>query len=146
MLSSQAIKDNKMERKKVKISGCPMLKKQRLQRQFKEKLELSAAMDVEDLLKLGQQLGTCPYYGSRRAVPTADLVVLPYQSLLHNSTRESLGVKLKDCVIIIDEAHNLVDTVNSIYSCQISATQVGIAAAQSVFLLCRSSHKMYVSM
>jgi chromosome transmission fidelity protein 1 len=133
-MSSQAFKDNQMQRRKVKNSGCPLLKKQRLQRQFKQKLELSSAMDVEDLVKLGKQLGTCPYYGSRRTVPTADLVVLPYQSLLHNSTRESLGVKLKDCVIIIDEAHNLVDAVNSIYSCQVSATQVGTAGAHSSFI------------
>lgn len=124
----QAVKDNQMQKRKVKSSGCPMLKKQRLQRQFKEKLELSGAMDVEDLVKLGQELGTCPYYGSRRAVPAADVVVLPYQSLLHSATRETLGVKLKDCVIIIDEAHNLVDTVSNIYSCQVSVTQVGTAA------------------
>ncbi|KAG0566399.1 hypothetical protein M758_7G058100 [Ceratodon purpureus] len=126
----KAVKDNQMQRRKVKSSGCPLLKKQRLQRQFKEKLELSSAMDVEDLVKLGQELGTCPYYGSRRAVPTADLVVLPYQSLLNSSTRESLGVKLKDCVVIIDEAHNLVDTVNSIHSCQVSATQLRQVSSQ----------------
>lgn len=136
----QAVKNNQMQRKKVKSSGCPMLKKQSLQRQFKEKLEISGAMDVEDLVKLGQQLGTCPYYGSRRAVPAADLVVLPYQSLLHSSTRETLGVKLKDCVIIIDEAHNLVDTVSNIYSCQVSATQVGTTAAHS---LSRQFHCSY---
>ena len=145
MSTSQAIKDNQMQKRKVKSSGCPLLKNQRLQRQFKEKLELSSAMDVEDLVKLGQQLGTCPYYGSRRAVPTADLVVLPYQSLLHSSTRQSLGVKLKECVIIIDEAHNLVDTVNSIYSCQVSATQVGTASAHSVSLPFLFPHKILVS-
>lgn len=102
-----------------------MLRKQRLQRQFKEEVIQSGALDIEDLMKLGEKLGTCPYYGARRAVPAADLVVLPYQSLLHSATRESLGVKLKDCVIIIDEAHNLVDTVTSIHSCQVSTNQVG---------------------
>lgn len=127
---SKAVKDNQMQKRKVKSSGCPMLKKQRLQRQFKEKLELSGAMDVEDLVKLGQELGTCPYYGSRRAVPAADVVVLPYQSLLHSATRETLGVKLKDCVIIIDEAHNLVDTVSNIYSCQVSVTQLKQVSSQ----------------
>jgi chromosome transmission fidelity protein 1 len=63
-------------------------------------------------------------------VPAADLVVLPYQSLLHSATRESLGVNLKDCVIIIDEAHNLVDTVTSIHSCQVTASQLQQVSSQ----------------
>ena len=50
--------------------------------------------------------------------------MLPYQSLLHASTRESLGINLSGCVVIIDEAHNLVDTVADLYSCQVSALQV----------------------
>lgn len=124
-ITLQAVKENLKQRTKTKTSGCPMLRKQRLQRQFKEEVIQSGALDIEDLMKLGEKLGTCPYYGARRAVPAADLVVLPYQSLLHSATRESLGVKLKDCVIIIDEAHNLVDTVTSIHSCQVSTNQVG---------------------
>jgi hypothetical protein len=40
-------------------------------------------LDIEDLVRLGRRIGTCPYYGARRALPTADLVALPYQSLLH---------------------------------------------------------------
>ncbi len=120
----QFVKEAGKQRKKSKSAGCPMLQKKKLQRQFKDELAKSGALDIEDLLKLGHRLGTCPYYGARRAVPAADLVVLPYQSLLHSATRESLGVNLKDCVIIIDEAHNLVDTVTSIHSCQVTASQV----------------------
>ncbi|XLS71367.1 hypothetical protein HN51_028232 [Arachis hypogaea] len=35
------------------------------------------------------------YYGSRSMVVRADLLVLPYQSLLSKSSREALGLKLK---------------------------------------------------
>uniref|UniRef100_A0A803ME36 Helicase ATP-binding domain-containing protein n=1 Tax=Chenopodium quinoa TaxID=63459 RepID=A0A803ME36_CHEQI len=82
------------------------------------------ALDIEDLLDLGSRLGTCPYYGSRRMVPAADLVVLPYQSLLSKSSRESLGINLKNNIIIIDEAHNLADSLIGMYDAKITLSQV----------------------
>lgn len=141
----QVFKEDVKQGRKTKSSGCPMLRKQKLQTQFKEELAQSGALDIEDLVKLGQKLGTCPYYGARRAVPVADLVVLPYQSLLHSATRESLGVKLKDCVIIVDEAHNLVDTVTGIHSCQVSATQVSSSHSNYCQSLVRSFEKSFVA-
>ncbi|KAJ7329162.1 hypothetical protein JRQ81_015336 [Phrynocephalus forsythii] len=66
----------------------------------------------------------CPYYGSRYAVPAAQLVVLPYQMLLHEATRNASGIKLKDQVVIIDEAHNLIDTITGLYSAQVSGSQL----------------------
>lgn len=52
------------------------------------------------------------------------LVVLPYQTLLHRPTRESVGIKLKGNVVIIDEAHNLIETINNIHSIEIKISQV----------------------
>ena len=54
------------------------------------------------------------------------LVVLPYNILLHKSTREACGIKLKGNVVIIDEAHNLIDTISSVHSVEISGLQVCI--------------------
>lgn len=108
-----------------------MMSKQKLQKRFvEEALHGENALDIEDLVDLGSKLGTCPYYGSRRMVPISDLVVLPYQSLLHGATRESLGINLKDSVVVIDEAHNLVDTVSNIHSCQVFDTQLKQVNAQ----------------
>jgi chromosome transmission fidelity protein 1 len=48
---------------------------------------LATPRDIEDLLELGKELGTCPYYGSRRAIPQAQVkrfVDLP-RSTLDNS-------------------------------------------------------------
>ena len=44
---------------------------------------LAAPMDVEDLARLGQRRGACPYYAARAAMPEADLVLLPYAALLN---------------------------------------------------------------
>lgn len=50
--------------------------------------------------------------------------MLPYQMLLHLKTREQLDISIKDSVIIIDEAHNLLDTIASIHSAEITADQL----------------------
>ncbi|KAL3698819.1 hypothetical protein R1sor_012895 [Riccia sorocarpa] len=104
--------------------GCPMMNKQKLQKRYVSEAVEAGALDIEDLLSLGSKLGTCPYYGSRRMVPISDLVVLPYQSVLHAGTREALGISLKNCVVVIDEAHNLVDTVSDVHSCKVTADQM----------------------
>jgi chromosome transmission fidelity protein 1 len=44
--------------------------------------------------------------------------------LLHEATREACGIKLKGNIVIIDEAHNLIETISNIHSVEISGTQV----------------------
>lgn len=105
-------------------SGCPMLRNHKLQKQFKNQVSQQEALDIEDLVHLGKGIGTCPYYGSRSMVPAANLVALPYQSLLSRSSRESLGLNLKNGIVIIDEAHNLADSLISIYDAKITLSQV----------------------
>lgn len=56
--------------------------------------------------------------------------MLPYQMLLHRKTREQLDINIKDSVIIIDEAHNLLDTIASIHSAEITVEQLQRAQQQ----------------
>ncbi|XP_039066681.1 ATP-dependent DNA helicase DDX11-like isoform X1 [Hibiscus syriacus] len=105
-------------------SGCPMLRKHKLQKQFRNEVSQQGALDIEDLVQLGRNIGTCPYYGSRSMIPSADLVVLPYQSLLSKASREILGLNLKNNVVIIDEAHNLADSLISMYDAKITLSQL----------------------
>ena len=56
--------------------------------------------------------------------PPLQLVVLPYNTLLHAPTREAVGVKLRGNVVIIDEAHNLLDTISSVYSVEVTGAHV----------------------
>ncbi|KAF8771166.1 ATP-dependent DNA helicase DDX11 like protein [Argiope bruennichi] len=81
---------------------------------------LAAVRDIEDIVQLGQELKSCPYYATRHAIPDAEIVLLPYNVLLHKPTRDAYGIILKDNILIIDEAHNLVEAVNSMYSAEIS--------------------------
>ena len=65
---------------------------------------------------------------SSPSLPTfyAKLVVLPYNTLLHAGTREALGLRLKGNIVIIDEAHNLLDVINSVHSVEISGAHVNL--------------------
>ncbi|TKY64491.1 ATP-dependent RNA helicase DDX11 [Spatholobus suberectus] len=105
-------------------SGCPMLRKHRVQQEFRNEVSQKGPLDIEDLANLGRTMGTCPYYGSRSMVQRADLVVLPYQSLLSKSSREALGLNLKSNIIIIDEAHNLADSLINMYDSKITLSQL----------------------
>lgn len=51
-------------------------------------------LEIEDLLRTSRQLGACPYYAARRALPYEQLVLLPYNLLLSRESREALGIDL----------------------------------------------------
>ncbi|PFX19248.1 putative ATP-dependent RNA helicase DDX11-like protein 8 [Stylophora pistillata] len=109
--------------KKKKVSnGCPFYMYQQLQK-FRDHV-LVDVKDIEQLVSVGEELHACPYYGTRLAIPAAQLVVLPYNILLHKSTREACGIKLKGNVVIVDEAHNLIDTISSVHSVEITGSQI----------------------
>ncbi|CDO72617.1 hypothetical protein BN946_scf184985.g36 [Trametes cinnabarina] len=67
---------------------------------------LAVPKDIEELYLTGQAADTCPYFGARRAIPQAQLVLLPYNLLLQRTAREALGIDLENQIVIIDEAHS----------------------------------------
>jgi len=117
----------------------------------------------------------CPYYGSRRALPEADIVLAPYSAVLHPETRASLGIELQGNVVgghrlpggacagagvpstacwgvqcctpplarlarlahlalarlqlVFDEAHNLLDAINSTHSVTITGACLAASPA-----------------
>ncbi|KAJ1973187.1 ATP-dependent DNA helicase chl1 [Dimargaris verticillata] len=91
---------------------------------------LAEVHDIEDLVTLGKQLKVCPYYGARAAIHDSQIVTLPYNMLLQKSAREALSIDVKDQVIIIDEAHNLVDTITQVHSAAVELDQVNRAHSQ----------------
>uniref|UniRef100_A0A8D3C6M0 DEAD/H (Asp-Glu-Ala-Asp/His) box helicase 11 n=1 Tax=Scophthalmus maximus TaxID=52904 RepID=A0A8D3C6M0_SCOMX len=137
--SNQRINDRCMEMQKNKHEGakrkrgpaksvCPYNKALAL-RQMRDEV-LGTVSDIEQLLKLGRETHSCPYYSTRLAIPPAQLVVLPYQMVLHEATRRAAGVQLKGQVVIIDEAHNLSDTLSCIHSAELTGAQLCRAHSQ----------------
>ena len=79
-------------------------------------------------------MGVCPYYASRKAMNPTEveslhiqlikIVTLPYPLLLQQSTRESLGLDLTGHIVIIDEAHNIIDAISALHSTSLSQSQI----------------------
>lgn len=85
---------------------------------------LATVPDIEDLYRVGKELQVCPYYASRTAIPGAEVVTLPYPLLLQKSARDALGIKLEGNVVIIDEAHNIMDAVANVYAAEIRLSEL----------------------
>ncbi len=85
---------------------------------------LTDVQDIEEITQLGKRVKACPYYSTRFAIPEAEIVILPYNILLHSGTRQSFGIDLKESVVIIDEAHNLIETINNIHSIEIKGSHI----------------------
>lgn len=96
---------------------------------------ISKIRDIEDLGNLGKELGICPYYASRAAIPESEIITLPYPLLLQQSAREALNVVLQDHVVVIDEAHNLMDSICGIYSTSITLIQLQKGKEQLIVYL-----------
>ncbi|KAL4783948.1 helicase C-terminal domain-containing protein [Aspergillus varians] len=85
---------------------------------------LATVKDIEDLGNLGKKIGICPYYASRPVVSQSEIVTLPYPLLLQRSAREALNLSVKDHVVVIDEAHNLMDAISNIHSVTVTFSQL----------------------
>uniref|UniRef100_A0A0X3PHU7 Regulator of telomere elongation helicase 1 homolog n=1 Tax=Schistocephalus solidus TaxID=70667 RepID=A0A0X3PHU7_SCHSO len=70
-------------------------------------LRSSSTTDIEDLVKLGRETRSCPYYLSREAKTDADVLFMPYNYLLDPKIRSTYGIDLTNAVVIFDEAHNI---------------------------------------
>ncbi|RAL08409.1 DNA helicase [Aspergillus homomorphus CBS 101889] len=111
---------------------CPYLpskKDQSLAVQFRDHA-LATIKDIEDLGKVGRKIGICPYYASRSVIKHSEIVTLPYPLLLQQSAREALNLSVKGHIVIIDEAHNLMDAISNINSITVTLSQFEMSIAQ----------------
>ncbi|XP_017055079.1 ATP-dependent DNA helicase DDX11 [Drosophila ficusphila] len=87
-------------------------------------LALSEPLDIEELANEGIACGGCSYYASRSALKQAQLILLPYQLLLHKSARQQLGINLKGSIVLVDEAHNLLECLAQLHGAEINRQQL----------------------
>ncbi|CAH8478161.1 unnamed protein product [Schistosoma turkestanicum] len=81
----------------------------------KEYQKDETSLDNTQLSQIG-----CPYYANRKGIPLAQLILVPYSSLLQLSNRLASGLTLKNSIVIIDEAHNLLEATASSMSVSLS--------------------------
>ncbi|KAG8347629.1 putative helicase [Trypanosoma vivax] len=73
----------------------------------------SCVHDMEDLFAEGYKCGFCPYYWERELAKESSIIFLPYNYIFDSTLRRQLPFDLKDCVLIVDEAHNLPSVLGS---------------------------------
>ncbi|XP_053695982.1 ATP-dependent DNA helicase DDX11 [Sabethes cyaneus] len=114
--------DENVKKKRKLNDKCPFYNRQMIDDLKND--TLFEVQDIEELVSFAQQEKACPYYATRAAVPDSQLLMVPYQNLLHRKTREQTGIDIKNAVIIIDEAHNLLDTISNIHSQEVTLEQL----------------------
>uniref|UniRef100_A0A8C6W417 DNA 5'-3' helicase n=1 Tax=Nannospalax galili TaxID=1026970 RepID=A0A8C6W417_NANGA len=85
------------------------------------------AWDIEELISLGRKLKACPYYTARELMEGADIIFCPYNYLLDAQIRESMDIKLKEQVVILDEAHNIEECARESASYSVTEVQLRFA-------------------
>jgi chromosome transmission fidelity protein 1 len=128
LASAAAISDACQSRREAK-GGCECNRPEAVEA-LAVKCLAGGVVDVEEIAHLGRRSNACAYYATRQLMRQCELVVLPYQMLLHEPTRLALGIALKGAVVIVDEAHNLAEAINSVYSAALSREAVAGAAQQ----------------
>eukprot|EP00804_Cyclotella_cryptica_P023707 CCRYP_017260-RB/>CCRYP_017260-RB protein AED:0.00 eAED:0.00 QI:111/1/1/1/1/1/2/2252/635 len=113
----------------AKSSSCPFLESSEAVSTLAMH-SLVRPSDIEDVVSLGNATHTCSYYSSRQALAAAEVVVLPYNTLLSDQARQSIGLSLKNALVVIDEAHNLPEALRGVSSCTLSLPVIEAAIAQ----------------
>ncbi|OAJ41321.1 hypothetical protein BDEG_24942 [Batrachochytrium dendrobatidis JEL423] len=81
--------------------GCPYLTEDPVQMVTFDDTIHARIRDIEEIVQAGRKSATCPYYGARHTAKSSEIICIPYNLLLQRSTRESIGLRLKNNIIIL---------------------------------------------
>ncbi len=99
-----------------------LLKMKKNKKHFEEIVSslANSPLDAQDLLEFSDQTDICPYFFSKFLMEQEKIIVCNYQWIFQPEIRknflENLGVTLSQCIIIMDECHNLPEMANGINS------------------------------
>lgn len=102
------------------------LLKKRKTAHFQEEMKnlASIPLDAQELIEFAEQDDLCPYFLSKFLMENEKIIVCNYQWVFEPNIRENfletIGCELSDCIIIMDECHNLPEMANGINSYRIT--------------------------
>lgn len=88
-----------LKRKRGSVCNCPYNKQQNVDDM--KHVILTEVQDIEEIVTSGKELKACPYYASRKAVENAEVVLVPYNTVLHKETREANGTVIVYFLIFV---------------------------------------------
>jgi len=90
---------------------------------------------AKEIIELGTDHKVCPYELAMILSKTSDVIVTDYYYMFHPSIRENFlkknNLELKDCIIIVDEAHNLPERIKDLASHTLSTTMIKRAISEA---------------
>ncbi|XP_050667563.1 ATP-dependent DNA helicase DDX11 isoform X2 [Leptidea sinapis] len=116
--SGKAVKKTKT----ASCKACPYYNQTNITK-LKERL-LVDVMDMEELVKCGKTLKACPYYAARMALDESEVVLISHAGIVSSGARSGMSLKLKDNVLILDEAHGLTAALENAHSAPVASTQL----------------------
>jgi hypothetical protein len=97
------------------VQGLPMNRVVEAIRSAPNPVELEvirqSGLQVDGLSQTYSQHAACPYYLSRELAQHAEIIFSPYNYLLDPGIRSAMGLDVNNAVIILDEGHNVEDTL-----------------------------------
>jgi len=86
--------------------------------------KLNRPIDAEELLNLCREKKICPYFLSKYLLGEMKLIICNYQWIFNPFIRESflqfVNKELPNCIIVLDECHNVIDMATEVNSDRIS--------------------------
>ncbi len=62
----------------------------------------------------------CPYHFTQYIINKVDVVLCPYNYVINPKLRKSIGLNVKEAIIVFDEAHNIEDQAEDNLSLDVS--------------------------
>lgn len=117
---------------KVKSRSCQFFNRTE---KIKDDPTVKNIMDIEDLVLEGTKQRFCPYYMARELHKKADIIFMPYNYILDAKIRKSFGISLTNCVVILDEAHNIERICEESASIQIKNSDITLCIDEATTVM-----------
>ncbi|MCK4379855.1 MAG: hypothetical protein KAW51_01875, partial [Candidatus Lokiarchaeota archaeon] len=81
-------------------------------------------VDAEDLLNFCKEKNFCPYFLSKFLLEQMKVIICNYQWIFNPFIRDSflefIGQELQNCILVLDECHNIIDVATEVNSKKIT--------------------------
>lgn len=105
-------------------------------------------MDVEGFINISHASQLCPYEVAGLKAFKTDVVICDYNYLFATGIKENflgkIGRVIEECIVIVDEAHNLPDRVRSAYSYSLNSQMISDALKEMGDFVKSSEYDNYI--